>query len=65
MHTQQRNHFFQTITRSTRRRAFVVLVMTGIHLVTTMNLPACPFCSAVSLTFTQEIDQSEVAVVAQ
>ncbi len=26
---------------------------------------SCPFCSAVSLTFTEEVDQSDVAVVAQ
>ena len=65
MHTQQWQHFFQASTRSTRRHAFVVLVVTGIHLVATINLSACPFCSAVSLTFTQEIDQSEVAVVAK
>ena len=31
----------------------------------TVRAPACPFCAAVSLTFSEEIDSSQVAVVAE
>jgi hypothetical protein len=44
--------------------AAVVLAGIGALLATT-PVPACPFCSAVSLTFAQEIAQSEAAVIAR
>ena len=51
------------------RRSVVRLLMTLALILTVGTAPgiarACPFCSAVSLTFSQEIEQSAAAVVAR
>jgi len=47
---------------SLRFRVALVLVICGLA---GARARACPFCSAVSLTFAQEIAQSEVAVIAK
>ena len=46
-------------------RAAVALVLLPLALAAPGTARACPFCSAVSLTFAQEIAQSQVAVVAR
>jgi len=46
-------------------RAVVALLVVPLALAAPRPAPACPFCSAVSLTFAQEIAQSQVAVVAR
>ena len=43
----------------------MLLVVVATSLVVPRSAAACPFCSAVSLTFAQEIDQSQAAVVAR
>ena len=49
--------------RITRR--FTVLLTLLALLVQAVRVEACPFCSAVSLTFAQEIAQSQAAVIAR
>ena len=45
-------------------RCGIVLVATAaLLMVVARQAPACPFCSAVSLTFAQEIAQSQAAVI--
>ena len=46
------------------RKLLRLLAVLGLALVPTVAR-ACPFCSAVSLTFAQEIAQSEAAVIAR
>ena len=49
------------------RRTLLVLVLAGLVAMVGLAAPAlaCPFCSAVSLTFSQEIAQSQAAVIAR
>ena len=48
-------------------RCFVRVLVAGVVAVAGLatRAPACPFCSAVSLTFAQEIAQSQAAVIAR
>ena len=49
------------------RRTLLVLLLAGFVAIVGLAAPAvaCPFCSAVSLTFSQEIAQSQAAVIAR
>ncbi len=52
-------------THRPRFRRALALVLLPLALAAPTTARACPFCSAVSLTFAQEIAQSQVAVVAR
>ena len=47
------------------RVSFLMLAISLVFCVVIEQSRACPFCAAVSLTFAQEINQSEVAVIAR
>ena len=46
-------------------RSLAVLVLMAVSVAWSATAVACPFCAAVSLTFSEEIDNSQVAVIAK
>ena len=48
-----------------RRSGAVAVAAATLFMAVARQAPACPFCSAVSLTFAQEIEQSQAAVIAR